>query len=105
MRPLERRYIRATARAIRRLLCSPPLAARWARAQVEPGNARPSHHDAIRARRPARPRAAERPARPRDRARLEAAGAPVGPQPAPDVLVPRELSGGARPRVRRPLHT
>ena len=34
----------------------------------------------------------------------KAQAAPVGPQPAPDVLVPRELPGGPRPRVHRPLH-
>src|SRR5688500_8500773 len=37
----------------------------------------------------------------RDRGRVEGAAAPVGPQPAPDVLVPGELSGGLDPRLHR----
>ena len=66
----------------------------------EPGNARPDDPPGPR---PARARAPERAPDPRPRARVEGAAAAVGPQPAPDVLVPRELPGGPRPRVHRPL--
>src|SRR6185436_10517188 len=39
----------------------------------------------------------------RSRARVEDPAAAVGPQPPPDVLVSRELPGGTRTRVHRPL--
>ena len=39
----------------------------------------------------------------RDRARVEGPAAAVGPPVPPDVLVPRELPGGPRPRLHRPL--
>ena len=70
------------------------------RGPMKPGNARPDDPPGPRA---ARSRAAERAPEPRPRARVEGAAAAVGPHPAPDVLVPRELPGGARPRVHRPL--
>ena len=38
-----------------------------------------------------------------DRARVEGPAAAVGPLVPPDVLVPRELPGGPRPRLHRPL--
>src|SRR6478672_3085688 len=39
----------------------------------------------------------------RDRAGVEGPAAAVGPLVSPDVLVPRELPGGPRPRLHRPL--
>ena len=82
-----------------RVVCSAPLARAPTPAESSsPGNARPESEPG-----PARPRAAQCPPRDRDRAGLEAPAAAVGPQPPPDVLVPRELPGGPRPRVHRPL--
>ena len=70
------------------------------RGSMKPGNARPDDPPGPRA---ARSRAALALPAPRDRARVEGAAAPVGPLAPPDVLVSRELSGGPRPRVHRPL--
>src|SRR5262245_15791877 len=56
---------------------------------------------------PAAPRPGDRTAGPaardRRRARVEGAAAPLGPLLPSDVLIPRELPGGAGPRVHRPL--
>ena len=44
------------------------------------------------------------PSRAGDRDGLEGPAPPVGARLSPDVLVPCQLPGGARPRLRRPLH-
>ena len=75
-----------------------------ARGPVEPGNARPDTAIKAHRRRPARPRAAERPPRAGDRTRVEGPGPPLGPQPPPDVLVPRELPRVAGPCLHRALY-
>ena len=50
------------------------------------------------------PPAVRPPPRARARDRLEEPAATVGPRLPPDVLVPGQLPGGPRPRVRRALH-